>query len=211
MVAVITTAFGMFVYGALAEVAAPVGVSYRAEEFISIAFYEVAVGSTLLAFLFARGWRLPELGFAPLQVKDAAHTALLFVALWVVSWLAWVVVAPPVTSFDMTVANGELVEQRGIALSTALIFSLINASFEEFFVCAYVVSAWRGPSLSLAILLSSLIRLSYHLYQGPSAILAIIPFGLIAAWYFARTRRIAPLIAIHFVFDLFALLPYARL
>lgn len=210
MTIVISIAFGMFIWGAIAEAVNPIGVTYHANDFTGIALYEIALGSILLAFLFARGWRLPALGFVTPKFKDAAHTAILFAALWLVNWIIWVVMAPPMTTFNDAVANAELVDQQGLALSTALIFSLINATFEELFVCAYIVAVWRGPNVSLAILLSSLARLSYHLYQGPTAILILLPFGVIAAWYFSRTRRIAPLIAVHFIFDVMALLPYVR-
>lgn len=210
MAIVIAIAFGMFIWGALAEVVDPIGVIYHASDFTGIALYEIALGSILLAFLFARGWQLPALGFVAPSVRDATHAAILFAVLWSVNWIIWVAMAPPMTAFNSAVASGELVDQQGLALSTVLIFSLINSTFEELFVCAYIIAAWRGPRLSLAILLSSLVRLSYHLYQGPTAILMLLPFGVIAAWYFSRTRRIAPLIAVHFIFDVMALLPYVR-
>ena len=54
----------------------------------------------------------------------------------------------------------------------------------------FVVSAWRGSSMWNAISASVAIRLAYHLYQGPLAVVSIGPLGLIFAWYYATRGRI---------------------
>jgi len=211
---VIATAFGMFIVGSMAAASAPSEpVVYSAADFTSIAGYEIVIGTALLAFLFARGWRLEALGFRAPHWRDGLDAALLFAAVWsfawLVQWMLSIFAAPPGgIGADET---GGLVDAQGVGLGTLIVFCLINAGYEELFVCAYLVAAWRGPNIGLAILLSALVRLSYHLYQGPIALLSVLPFGLLLAWYFARTRRIAALIALHFSLDMLALLSYARL
>ena len=56
------------------------------------------------------------------------------------------------------------------------------------------------------------IRVAYHHYQGPMAVLGIVPFALILTIWFARTRRLAPLIVAHAIVDFvgFAVASYVR-
>ena len=81
--------------------------------------------------------------------------------------------------------------------------SLINAVFEEVFVCGYVVSSLRERiGVTNAISVSAGIRVAYHLYKGVAlAVLSVTPLALIFAIWFARTRRLAPLILAHATID----------
>lgn len=212
---VIATAFGMFILGSMSAVAGPSEpVAYTAADFTSIAGYEIVIGTALLAFLFARGWRVEALGFRRLTWRDGLDAALLYAAVWCLAWaFQWALMTfsgPSDGQITTTDGGAGLVDGEGVGIGTLVVFCLVNAGYEELFVCAYLVAAWRGSNLGLAILLSALVRLSYHLYQGPIALVSILPFGLLLAWYFARTRRIAALIALHFGLDMLALLPYAR-
>lgn len=52
-------------------------------------------------------------------------------------------------------------------------------------------------TITLLIVLSAAFRASYHLYQGYSAFLGNFVMGLVFAYYFHRTGRVAPLIIAH--------------
>jgi uncharacterized protein len=70
------------------------------------------------------------------------------------------------------------------------------------FVCGYVVASLRERiGGANAVSVSAGIRLAYHLYQGPAGVLGITPCALIAAIWFVRTRRLAPLIVAHAIVD----------
>src|SRR6266404_4447494 len=89
-------------------------------------------------------------------------------------------------------------------------FILVNPIFEEMIVRAYLMSetiALTGSS-SLAVLVSVLLQTSYHLYQGVPYALALGLVFLVFSIYYARTRRILPVIAAHFLADLFFHLHY---
>ena len=90
--------------------------------------------------------------------------------------------------------------------ATVVATALINPVFEEVFVCGYVVSSLRERlGVANAVNISAGIRVAYHLYQGPLGLLSITPFALIAAIWFARTRRLAPLIFAHALADFIGL------
>lgn len=64
--------------------------------------------------------------------------------------------------------------------------------------------AIQAVSLATAVNVSAVIRLSYHLYQGVVGVLAVVPLGLLFGIWFARTRRLWPLIVAHAILDFVA-------
>lgn len=97
----------------------------------------------------------------------------------------------------------------GMTLSPlSAVFVLINPFFEELIVRAYLMSEVIDitKNKTLAAILSTALQASYHLYQGGlNATLLGICF-LIMSVYYAKTRRIAPIILAHFILDTLALL-----
>jgi len=82
-----------------------------------------------------------------------------------------------------------------------LIFLVINSWFEESFVMALPVAAfpeWRAGQM---ILFTSLLRASYHVYQGPAGTLAIFAFGAAVAAVYWRTRDLTIPILAHTVMN----------
>lgn len=199
---VIVGAFGLFILSSAYELLEPNAAPYTVDNFVALLQVEIVAGAILLAFLFARGWRLDALGFARPTWANALHAFLLFATLLFSSWL--VTVAAP---FDPPAP----IMDGGIGIATIIAFSAVNASYEELFVCAYLVAATKAFGLAPAVLLSTIVRLSYHAYQGPLGLLLLAPMALLFAWYFAKRGSVLPLIGVHFAFDLIALLPYARL
>jgi len=92
------------------------------------------------------------------------------------------------------------------ALSIA--FVLLNPVFEEMIVRAYTMSEVMGVggSRTIAVLVSVTLQMSYHLYQGLLSCIALAAVFTVFSIYFARTRRIAPIILAHFCFDAYALI-----
>jgi membrane protease YdiL (CAAX protease family) len=82
-----------------------------------------------------------------------------------------------------------------------LIFLVINSWFEESFVMALPVAMfpeWRAGQM---ILFTSLLRVSYHVYQGPAGTLAIFAFGAAVAAVYWRTRDLSIPILAHTVMN----------
>jgi membrane protease YdiL (CAAX protease family) len=88
-----------------------------------------------------------------------------------------------------------------------------NATVEEVIVVGYLLSRLDllGVRPSRAILLSAVIRGSYHLYQGVGAFLGNAAMGLIFAFLYRRWGRVTPLIIAHFLIDAVTFVGYALL
>ncbi len=94
-----------------------------------------------------------------------------------------------------------------------LVWSFANAWGEEIVVVMYLLTRLRqlGWGLPAALAFSSVLRGSYHLYQGVSAGFGNILMGVLYGWFFGRTGRVWPLIIAHFLIDAVAFVGYAIL
>ena len=84
---------------------------------------------------------------------------------------------------------------------------------EEVIVCGYLLHRLRqlewGDGRSLAV--SSLVRGSYHLYQGFGAGAANVVLGLFFGRIFQKRGRVMPLILAHFIIDAISFVGYVEL
>jgi len=201
---VILGAFGFFFVMYLQAViwpGAPWRIGYGG--FKGLMAYEVVVFAVLIGFLHVRGWTLDRLGFGG-GMKDTLIGLALVLAVYVAcAAIYWTILAawPPAEQ----VMNPYEFSHHS-SLPTVIAISIVNPIFEETFVCGYVMSAlkkrtgvWNAISISVAI------RLLYHLYQGAAAFITIVPFGVILAYWFARTGRLWPVIVAHIIADFTAL------
>jgi membrane protease YdiL (CAAX protease family) len=92
--------------------------------------------------------------------------------------------------------------------SLSIAFICLNPFFEELIVRAFTISEAinLGASRAVAITLSVVVQVSYHLYQGLASALALTLVFTIFSIYYVRTRRIMPVIVAHLCADLFALM-----
>jgi membrane protease YdiL (CAAX protease family) len=98
----------------------------------------------------------------------------------------------------------------GIISPWLVIFVLINPFFEELIVRAYMISEIVSltGNTTVAVVASVVLQTTYHLYQGVAyALMAGVTF-LVFSIYYARTRRIWPVILAHLWFDFSALILY---
>ena len=94
-----------------------------------------------------------------------------------------------------------------------LTWSAANAFSEEIVVVMWLITRLQQLRIPpwVALLLSAVLRGSYHLYQGWSAGLGNIIMGLIFGTYYLKTRRVWPLILGHFLIDAVAFVGYSLL
>jgi membrane protease YdiL (CAAX protease family) len=85
--------------------------------------------------------------------------------------------------------------------------ALVSATFEEVFVCAYVITALRERrGVAMAMNVSVGLRIAYHLYQGALGVLTIAPVGLLFAYWYVRSSRIWPVIVAHALLEMLELM-----
>jgi membrane protease YdiL (CAAX protease family) len=94
-----------------------------------------------------------------------------------------------------------------------LLSALQNATVEEVIVVGYLLSRLDrlGVRPGRAIVLSAVIRGSYHLYQGAGAFLGNAVMGLVFGYLYRRWGRVTPLLIAHFLIDAVTFVGYALL
>jgi membrane protease YdiL (CAAX protease family) len=94
----------------------------------------------------------------------------------------------------------------GAAPLMVLLVSLLNPLFEEILACSYVIEALRSRlGVVAAINVSTALRVSYHVYQGPFAFLWVAMLGLLFAYAYVKWRRLWPVVVAHSIHDFVAL------
>lgn len=178
---------------------------------MNIVSFELLQAAVLVWFLWVRGWTLEKIGLS-VSWRGTWHGWLLLLATYVVLMvLQWV------ANFFMPGDVQAAVQRYPSAdplVSMQLVFlaSTVNGMFEEVFVAGYVITALsQARSTWTAVNVSTVIRLLYHLYQGPLALITIIPIGLIFGHFYARTRQLWPLILAHILIDIIGLSALGRL
>jgi membrane protease YdiL (CAAX protease family) len=172
---------------------------------IGILVFELAQSLFLVWFLRLRGWTLEKIGLS-VSWRGAGWGWMLMVSTYVLA-MGSQAVAQWVMPAAMQAAEG-VYPRADPQLSMQLVFlvSTVNGIFEEVFVAGYIISALapRG-GIWVAINVSTMVRLLYHLYQGPLGILAVVPMGLLYGYFYARTRQLWPLILAHILIDIIGL------
>jgi membrane protease YdiL (CAAX protease family) len=88
-----------------------------------------------------------------------------------------------------------------------------NAILEEVLVAGYLLHRLRqlGWSDNRALLVSALLRGSYHLYQGFGGFAGNVAMGLVFGRLYQRWGRVTPLVVAHTLIDVVAFVGYAEL
>jgi membrane protease YdiL (CAAX protease family) len=202
----ITTIFaGWFIFSALLIMLAGFptveGGSFDDAAALSLVVFECiafVIGAVVLRW---RGWTLGDFAFRITGRHVLAGLVLLGIAT-AANWLVWLLAG---TSLDNGSMVREIFERTPVSLGVAVLVSLVNGTFEEFFLCRYLIERFQASGATFAVTLSAGIRMLYHVYQGPFGTLSILAFGLIIGTYYWRTRALGAVVVTHILADLIAL------
>jgi membrane protease YdiL (CAAX protease family) len=165
---------------------------------------ELVILAVLGGFLHLRGWTPQRLGIAGTTIGDVITGLGMVVFLFALNWVTGLVLAIVVPHAAETVTNTPLVA-AGLHPATVVAVSMVNAVFEEVFVCGYMVASTRDLGTRRAVEISVAVRLLYHTYQGALGMILIAPLGFAFAWYYVRRGRLRPIVIAHALFDLYFL------
>jgi membrane protease YdiL (CAAX protease family) len=139
---VILGAFGYFIFGAVYAVfdgTSGPAISEAALQFLLI--YEGLVSAVICTFLIRRGWSAQRLGLAP-NVVDTLIGIGLAAGFYVIYVTIWIALAALDVRPTYLGSKGSLVAGH-LSVAIVLAVSLLNAAFEEIFVCGYIVTVAR--------------------------------------------------------------------
>jgi uncharacterized protein len=163
---------------------------------------EVGMAIVWVPVLRRRGWRLALMTrpWATLDVFRGVGLLLGSLAAYAFTWYLAASIAPEFVRLAAQVAFAGRPDW-----GTVLLVAVINAVAEEFLYLGFVMRALDAESSSLALAAGVVVRVLVHLYQGPLAILSLLPAGLVFGIYYQRSSRIWPVVLAHGLMDFWAL------
>jgi membrane protease YdiL (CAAX protease family) len=158
---------------------------------------ELVLAASALIYLKARGFDIAALVPHP-TLKDSA----LGLGVCVVACFLGAVVTSAFVDAQNTEPIERMVSESTLSMPVIIAFALVNATFEEVFLLGVLVRGLRSHGLSIAIGLPLLVRVMYHLYQGPVGAVWVLVFGLCFTLFYVRRPVLWPLVFAHVLCDI---------
>lgn len=216
---VVCGAFGMPIFSSILSLgagggAAPTGggrgVVFNDAVLIGIVVFELAQAAFLVWFLHVRGWTLEKVGLH-ISWRGTGIGWLLLLGTYVVAMVAQHLASLALPAQMQAGLERYPVSDPDVNMQLVFIASTVNGMFEELFVAGYIITALRDTrGVWTAINVSTVVRLLYHLYQGPIGVVTIVPMGLLYGFVYARTRQLWPLMFAHVLIDIIGLSQLGR-
>lgn len=167
--------------------------------------YEIIITLLIGRLLYLRSWRRSDF---PLNVTAANSGVGLL--LWALAWVLFILMSSFMSGPLGLQRELQAISVQGrLSIPIILLIPIINPCFEELLTLGYVIKSLESHGLAFAIGVSTALRLSVHLYQGPLGVASILPIGVLFASYYWKTRQLWPPILAHFLFDFTALVYHA--
>jgi membrane protease YdiL (CAAX protease family) len=200
---VVAISFGWFILQSVLAVANgfPTSATFSDASLGSLAAVELLFGAFALWFLRARGYSLAALLPSP-DWRGVLEGAVLC-ALAILACNLALALFPSQTDAVQPIA--QIVANARASAAVVLAVSMLNGVYEETFLLGYLMRGFAEAGASFALGLSVLVRLLYHLYQGPLGAVSVVVCGLVLGAAYWRTRRLWPVALAHALIDMIAL------
>lgn len=197
-IGIVTLCFGWFIAGSVYAVSAGFKTgAYSEGGIVGLLILEVLLGLTALYILRSRGFDVPSLYPRP-SVVGVAFGSFLYVSAAGAAGLALMMFNAEHYSEPLE----RLMGGAPIGLPALVLLGVVNGAYEEIFLLGFLLRGLRGYGLSLAIGVSMLVRVLYHLYQGPLGAVCIGIFGLVLSLSYVANGKLFPAVFAHAVADI---------
>jgi uncharacterized protein len=195
--AVSAICFGYFILGSIQAVASGFPTSSFDNGVVwHIIRTELVLGAVALVFLHLRGFDIRSL-----VPRFSLAGAGVGVCLYIAAWIGSAIFAVPFMTPQSAQAVQSIASESSHSFASVIALALVNGTFEEVFLLGVLVSGLRSYGLSIAVGLSLLVRLLYHLYQGPFGAMQILGFGLVLTIFYVRFGTLWPPVFAHILGD----------
>ena len=192
--------FGLFILFAVqAATAGFPEARFSDEGNASIVGLELVLASCALIYLHLRGFDIASLYPTPTVKDSVIGTG--------VAVLAWVACVAVVLLYETPgQADKVAFSFEGVSALAGVALALVNGTYEEVFLLGVLTRGLRSFGLSAAVGVPLLVRLLYHVYQGPLGLVTVSVAGLAMTLAYLVTGRLWPSVLAHILLDLTPLL-----
>ena len=164
---------------------------------------QVIIAGLLLVYLSRRQWRPLDVAGAPELVDLGRGLALWLglIGIFYLAVLALYAIAPAAVAILRTRAPTGMISAPVVVAGAVL-----DPIFEEFLWLGYAIPALGNRfGIRTACVVSVVLRVAAHAYQGRLALLTILPVAVLMTFYFVKSGRLWPIIVAHIIQDAIAL------
>ena len=169
---------------------------------LSLVIYETAFSLVALTLLRHRGYDVASLRPKPTWVDSG-----LGVLLALVASMVGLLAMAAVSAGQPEQPIADIMRRSTIGAPMVLLLAVVNGTFEEVFLLGFLMRGLQERGLSISLGVMMLVRVSYHLYQGPLGAVYVCGYGLMLGLFYARTQRLWPAVLAHMMWDV---LPFLR-
>ena len=209
LIAVLLIGFGIFIYSStqifFENNISPIRQDYSSFDFYFIVAYEVIAFLLIIFILKKRKWTVQDFNLdfrANMLVIALLLIALRFIT---TSILNYILTSANLFNLELN-APPEI--NLNVSMFSVILMLFVNSFFEEMILIGYLFKRLEKFHVSIIILFSLLLRVSFHTYQGINEIPRILSLGLVLGLYYGRYKKLAPVILAHGIGNLFFFLNY---
>ncbi|MCK9686772.1 CPBP family intramembrane glutamic endopeptidase [Scleromatobacter humisilvae] len=169
---------------------------------LSIVIYEIAFALVAVTLLRSRGYDVASLRPRPTWVDSGLGLVLALAA-----GMAGMLAMAAFSAGQPEQPIADMMRRSTIGAPMVLLMAVVNGTFEEVFLLGFLMRGLKERGLSIALGTMMLVRVSYHLYQGPLGACYVFGVGLVFGLFYARTGRLWPAVLAHMMWDI---VPFLR-
>jgi uncharacterized protein len=164
---------------------------------LATVIYEILLSLAAWALLRRRGYDVASLVPRPTWIDTGVG-----LGVWALGWLGGMLAVAPFGTNFAEQPIGRIMQASTISPPAVVLVAIVNGTFEEVFLLGFLMRGLQGRGLSVALGVMMLVRMSYHLYQGPLGAAYMLGFGLVFGLFYARTQRLWPVVFAHMLWDI---------
>ena len=163
-----------------------------------LVIYELIILSVLFFFLKSRNWKIKDLNlnfrFYMIFIAFALASIRLIIGISITNLFNLNTIEPNI-EFETSIVS-------------ILLVVIVNSIYEEVLLIGYLFKRLEKFNPYIIMLLSLMIRFSFHTYQGIGNIFMIASLGLVFGIYYIKYRKLLPLVLAHGAGNIFFFLNY---
>lgn len=195
---IVALCFGLFILGSILAVDPELQLEGFTDNDLAFTVgFEIAVGVSALLILQRRGYVLADLLPKPSWVGSLWGVGVYVLAM-VASLFAIEVFAADLPEQPIE----KMMETASVTMPMVVLMAVVNGLYEELFLLGYLQRFLMGHGVWFAVGFSLLIRLLYHLYQGPMGAVSILALGAIFGFVYLRTGNLWSVVVAHMLADI---------
>ena len=174
-------------------------IQYTNIDFAVRIYYSLLSIGVFFYILKKQNRNISEFGIS-FKVKDILHSILLIIAIFVSYVIVGLLLRIFLGNINTSSSNFNLIKVNSIWI---ILYILIKPWVEELILKGFLITEieFLTKNIYIAVFTSVFIQSVANIFQGGISVLYLASILLILSIYFAKTRRIAPVILAHYLFE----------